>query len=133
MPNANRLLQWRDMAHHDDNPFDLDKLRIDPADPSLVPRRGSKRTALSEPFAIVPLHWAARAAKATRTPKALVWIRLLHLVWRQKTRTFYLPNKWLEDQGVSRFIKNRALDELEADGLIAVERRPRKSPHISLL
>jgi hypothetical protein len=86
-----------------------------------------------DPFTIITLSWAARAAKATRTPKALVWIRLQHLAWRQKTQTICLPNKWLEDQGVSRFIKNRALDELEAGGLITVERRSRKSPRITLL
>jgi hypothetical protein len=86
-----------------------------------------------EAFAMIPLLWATRAAKATRTPKAMVWVRLPYLAWRQRARTFPLPNKWLEDQGVSRHVKNRALCELEADGLIAVERRPRKSPRVTLL
>jgi hypothetical protein len=29
-------------------------------------------------FAMVPLEWGTRAAKATKTTKAMVWIMLLH-------------------------------------------------------
>jgi hypothetical protein len=93
---------------------------------------GPAKRKKAEPFVIVPLGWAVRATKATSTPQALVWIRLLHLAWKAKTRTICLPSKWLEDQGVSRFAKNRALDGLEAGGLISVERRHRKSPRVTL-
>jgi hypothetical protein len=84
-------------------------------------------------FARVPLKWAARAATATKTPKALVWVRLLYLAWEQNSQTFDLPSKWLEQHGVNRFAKNRALKELAAAGLITVERRARKSPLVILL
>jgi hypothetical protein len=92
------------------------------------PRRKKK----AEPFVALQLDWAVKAAKATGTPKAVVWIRLLYLAWRQGERKLYLPNKWLKDQGISRFTKNRALNELEVGGLITVERRSRKSPRITL-
>jgi hypothetical protein len=94
---------------------------------------GGPKRRRADPFVQVPLRWAIEATKAMRTPKALVWVRLLHLRWKYKAQTFCLPNKWLEEQGVSRFVKNRTLNELEANGLIAVERRPHKSPRITLL
>ena len=56
---------------------------------------------------MVPLAWAASAAKATRTRKALVWILLLHTAWRTKSATFPLSNACLAKSGVSREIKRR--------------------------
>jgi hypothetical protein len=85
------------------------------------------------PFVKVPLWWAAAAVKATKTPKALVWIRLLHLSWKAKSLTFPLPNGKLESDGVSRFAKYRALRELEAAGLIVVERRHGKTMVVSIV
>jgi hypothetical protein len=90
-------------------------------------------TTKSGPFVKVPLWWAVEAAKATKTPKALVWIRLLHMVWKTNSPTFPLPNGKLENEGVSRFAKYRALRELEAAGLIVVERRHGKSPLVSIV
>jgi len=86
-----------------------------------------------EPFVKVPLWWAAEAAKATKTPKALVWLRLLHMAWKANSPTFPLPNGKLESEGVSRFAKYRALRELEAAGLVVVERRHGKSPLVSIV
>jgi hypothetical protein len=86
-----------------------------------------------EPFVKVSLWWAAEAAKATKTPKALVWIRLLHLSWKAKSRTFPLPNAKLESDGVTRFAKYRALRELEAAGLIMGERRHGKTMVVSIV
>jgi hypothetical protein len=91
------------------------------------------RTESTKPFVKVPLWWAAEAAKATKTPKALVCIRLLHMAWKANSHTFPLPNGKLEAEGVSRFAKYRALRELEAAGLITVERRHGKAPLVSLV
>jgi hypothetical protein len=88
---------------------------------------------LVEPFVKVPLHWASKAAKATRTSKAMVWVWLLHSSWKAKSPTFPLPNGKLKHDGVSRFIKRRALRELETAGLITVERRHGKTPVVTLL
>ena len=67
--------------------------------------------------------WAKVAAEATKTPKALVWVRLLHMAWKAGSLRFPLPNGKLEDDGVTRFTKYRALRKLEAAGLIVVKQR----------
>jgi hypothetical protein len=97
---------------------------------TMVGRRKARR---QEPFAMVPLAWAASAAKATRTRKALVWILLLHTAWRTKSATFRLSNVGLAKSGVSREIKRRALAELEAAELIVVERRPGRAPRVTMV
>jgi hypothetical protein len=87
----------------------------------------------ADPFVKVPLRWAAKAAKATKTPKALVWVWLLHTSWKTKRTTFPFPNGKLKGDGVARFTKHRALQELEAAGLITVERRHGKTPIVTLV
>ena len=95
--------------------------------------RTPKKTKSPDLFAKVPLWWAVQAAQATRTPKAMVWIWLLHLAWRARSNTFRLPSERLRVRGVSRFTKMRALRELEAAGLIQVVRERGKSPTVTLL
>jgi hypothetical protein len=87
----------------------------------------------AEPFVKVPLWWIEQATRVTRTPKALVCIWLLHLAWKAKSATFPLPNGSLHKRGITRFTKRRALRELEEAGLIAIERRPRKTPIVTLV
>ena len=86
-----------------------------------------------EQFVKVPLWWATEAAKATKTPKALVWIYLLHAAWKAKSLTFPLPNGKLKKAGVTRFLKHRVLRELEAAGLITVERRHGKTVIVTVV
>ena len=83
-------------------------------------------------FVKVPLWWITEAAKLTRTPAALVCIHLLHASWKAKSLTFPLPNGRLKRDGVSREVKRRVLLDLEAGGLISVERRARKTPVVTL-
>ena len=40
----------------------------------------------------MPLAWAAKAAKATNTLKALVWIELLYAAWQARTEPVALSN-----------------------------------------
>jgi hypothetical protein len=84
-------------------------------------------------FAKVPLEWAARAANATRTPQALVWVILLHMAWQAKGLPFPISNATLARYGVSREVKRRALTALEFAGLIRVERRHSRSPIVRLI
>jgi hypothetical protein len=86
-----------------------------------------------EQFVMVPLWWAAQAAAATRTRRAYVWIWLLRLSWEHKSTSFPLPNDRLERAGINRKSKWIVLTQLEAAGLIKIERRGRKSPIITLL
>jgi hypothetical protein len=90
-------------------------------------------TATRKAFVKVPLWWAVAAAEATRTPAALVYIHLLHASWKARSATFPLPNGWLEQHGVGRKTKSRVLRDLEAAGLITVERSSRKSPRVTLV
>ena len=80
-----------------------------------------------DPFVDVPLWFAEAASKATKTPAFLVCIYLLHTSWKVRSMTFTMPNGWLEARGVSREVKRRMLRDLEAAGLITVERPSRKS------
>lgn len=82
---------------------------------------------------MVPLWWAEQASQATRTPKAMVWIWLLHLAWAARSKTFRVPNERLQLRGVSPDTKNRALRNLEKAGLIQVTREAGKSPTVTLL
>jgi hypothetical protein len=74
------------------------------------------------------LEWAAKAAKATKTLKALVWIELLYAAWQAKSDTVTLSNMGLSQAGVSRQTKLRALRKLEAAGLVKVAWCGRKAP-----
>lgn len=85
------------------------------------------------PFIKVPLWWAEAAAKATRMPGMLVLVELLHRSWKAKSLTFTLPNGGLKKRGVSREVKRERLRDLEAAGLIMVERHHGKSPRVTLV
>lgn len=84
-------------------------------------------------FAMVPLWWAEQASQAMETPQAMLLVWLIHLAWEAQGPTFRLPNSRLRDRGVSRFVKGRALRQLEEAGLIQVAREEGKSPTVTLL
>jgi hypothetical protein len=87
----------------------------------------------TDPFVKVPLRWASKAAQATNTAKVMVWIRLLHATWEAKSNTVSLANVRLKKDGVTPWLKRRALHQLEAAGLIRVERPPGKAPVITVI
>jgi len=87
----------------------------------------------TDAFVKVPLWWIEIAAKATRSPTTIVLIELLYAAWKAQSLTFPLPNARLKKLGVSREIKRRVLRDLELRRLILVERRPRKTPIITLI
>jgi len=84
-------------------------------------------------FVKVPLWWIEQATRATMSPQAFVCIWLLHLAWKARSMTFPLPNGRLTKQGADRRAKRRALANLEAAGLITVERKDGKTPVVTLL
>jgi hypothetical protein len=81
----------------------------------------------------VPLWWITAAAKHARSPATMVLIELLYASWKGGSSTFSLPNGRLAKLGISREIKRRVLRDLERSGLITVERRPSKSPIVTLV
>lgn len=93
----------------------------------------SNRKQNRDMFVQIPLWWAEQATQATRQPKAMACIWLLHLAWSAHSKTFRLPNERLRVRGVSRYAKRRALLELERAGLIKVDREIGKSPTVTLL
>jgi len=86
-----------------------------------------------EQFVKLPLQWAADAAKATGTRGAMVWILLQHTAWKTRSTTFPLSNVMLARYGVSREMKRRVLEKLEASGRIKIERRWKRNPIVTLL
>jgi hypothetical protein len=86
-----------------------------------------------EEFARVPLQWAAEVAKCTKTRRAMVWILLLHMAWKNRSTTFPLSNVILTRYGISREMKRRILEKLEAAGLIKVERQHGRAPVVTLV
>jgi hypothetical protein len=93
-----------------------------------APAKRNKAT----PSVMLSLSWAAEAAIATKSLKAMVWVWLVHRVWQTKNPTVAVPNGALAKYGISRKVKSLALRQLEAAGLIAIERRPRKTPTVTL-
>ena len=81
----------------------------------------------------MPLAWAAKAAAATNTRRALVWIWLVQQARRTGCDAVAMSNEALAEYGVSRKIKALALRQLEAAALVAIERRPGKAPLVRLL
>jgi hypothetical protein len=86
-----------------------------------------------ERFAHLPLAWAAKAAAATNTRRALVWIWLVQQARRTGCDAVAMSNEALAEYGVSRKIKALALHQLEAARLVTIERRPGKAPLVRLL
>jgi hypothetical protein len=93
-----------------------------------APKR-QKKTAL---FAYMPLKAAAKAFAAMNCPKAFVWAWLMHKAKMTGNPTVLVPNAAPTKYGITRFAKYRALEQLEAAGLISIEWRGRKSPRMTL-
>jgi hypothetical protein len=122
------------------DPIELDQDEIDfqraqnvVVIPKARPKKRGKAEKASEPFVQVPLWWIELAAKDTQSPATLVLIELLYAAWKAKGRAFPLPNGRLNKLGVSRKIKYRTLRDLEHRPMIVVERKPRKTPLITLV
>jgi hypothetical protein len=96
---------------------------------------GARARKVRKPLYVkVPLWWLEEVAKATRSPQAFVAVWLLKLHFENHgLLTFPLPNGRLAKRGCDRKAKWRALANLEKAGLITIERRPRKSPIVSLV
>jgi hypothetical protein len=82
-------------------------------------------------FVMLPMWLAAEVAKATHSPAVLVLAELLQRSWKAKGQTFPFTNGRLKKYGVSRKAKHRKLCELEAAGLITVNRRRGKTPWVT--
>src|SRR5262245_59042605 len=122
------------MSGSDD--FKIEDFRLPPG---AVPPSPAPATARPKPrrrmecFTRVPCVWRDRLAGAGHIASYRVALHLLHEAWKTHDPTVPLSNLALAREGVSRRQKWRALVELERLGLIAIDRRPRRSPRITLL
>jgi hypothetical protein len=97
-----------------------------------APTKKERRRA-SNPRVMLRLVTLARAAKATRSPRLFVWAWLQYEAWWNKSMTVNVANGELEHYGINRERKLRALLDLEAAGLIRVERSGRDAVTIILI
>jgi len=86
----------------------------------------------TRPCVQIPLKLAGHAAAATGGKRLLVWLLILHRSWLQQTPTVMVTNTMVRKYGISREMKRRALKQLEAAGLIAVEWRGTKNPIVTV-
>jgi hypothetical protein len=121
----------------EDDPFDLEKLRLRPENVraytdgagekwATVPLKLQRRR---RQFVKVPWTWIERLANTRQAATFKVALYVLHKNWRSGGKPFTLSNSAVE--GVSRWQKWRALDELEHIALITIKRRKRKTPLIT--
>src|SRR5215469_2832546 len=80
----------------------------------------------------VDVSWLCQASRLGVTA-LLVGLALWYIRGLRKTNTFQVSNIMLEEWGVQADAKRRSLRKLERAGLITVERRGKRSPHVTLL
>jgi hypothetical protein len=97
---------------------------------AVVPRKIQKRR---QQFVMVPWTWIEKLATARYVATYRVALHVLYRHWKGQGEPFTLSNGAMLMEGVARGTKWRALRELERLGLIAIERRPRKSPRITMV
>jgi hypothetical protein len=116
------------------DPFNLENLRLRPGFeksvkvPISLPGKNRKR---QKHFIMVPWTWHEWLLGTRHAATFKVAHHVLYQHWKNRGKPFTLSNVALD--GVSRGQKSRALAELEALGLITVDRRMRKSPLIAVV
>jgi hypothetical protein len=115
------------------DPFDVKTLRIDPTGPAFARSAAAPRKKWKRQFIIFSWAWLARLKTTKSGAACRLALFLTYEHWRTGGRTIRLTNAALVEVGVSRRTKGPALAELERIGLIKVERRPRKSPLVTIL
>jgi hypothetical protein len=122
-----------------ENPLDVDGLRFDwsHVPDSQIPTRkvelpSARRRKGGRFIPPIPLGWFQRACQLHGKAPVLACV-LWYLYRLKKSKTFGLAQARLNGFGISRHSKYRALEALETAGLISVERRPKKSPVVTIL
>jgi hypothetical protein len=94
----------------------------------------TKRERRKREFALISREQFERLTKTTNTASWRIFIHLQLLSWRSPGRAIRLANGALEQIGVDRYAKYRALPELKELGLIELKtKHKRKSPEIVVL
>ena len=117
----------------DDRYTNIELVDFNPA-PAADPQPATQRSAAASPkFLAVPTVWVQRLYGARGAATFKVVMHLLSKEYETHRQTVRLANVALMSIGITPYQKWRALAELERLGLVRVERRPRKSPMVTLL
>ena len=111
------------------DPFDLERLRVNPADLQRKPKPKKWR----REYVRVPWEWVERLQSSRCVGTYRLALVLLYEFWRTGERPVVLSNASAQAGGLPRRSKWRALAELEGLGLVRVERASRKSPRVTPL
>jgi hypothetical protein len=111
--------------------FDLGRLLVDPADPRLR-KVGKRAKRWRRQYVQFPWTWVERLQAARRISTYRLALVLVYEHWRTGGRPIVLSNMLAKAEGLSPRSKWNALAELEALGLVQVERRPSRSPRLAL-
>jgi DNA-binding transcriptional ArsR family regulator len=97
-------------------------------------RKGRRAPPVRGKFIAGPIDvlWVVQASRLG-VKALLVGLALWHLRGLRRADTFAVSNLMLQEWGVRPDAKSRALRALERAGLIRVERRGKRSPHVSLI
>jgi DNA-binding transcriptional ArsR family regulator len=119
-----------------DSGFDPDCFRLSSTGATLIPVQARRRSAspIRDKFikGPIPVPWVCEASKLG-VKILLVGLALWHIRGLRKTDSFIVSNILLRGWGISPDAKNRALRKLEKAGLVAIERRGKRSPQVTLL
>jgi hypothetical protein len=109
------------------------KIEIETVDTPSPAARAARKAKRQEPFAIVPLPWAAAIARETNSRRALVWIVLLYMSFKADSKTFPVSNAALARYGIGRYTKRRIFDKLEATGRMTIRQKTGCAPIVTLV
>ena len=120
----------------DTQPFDPASLRLPPGSQPVAEKKvelaTARRRRAGRFVAPMPLEWFRLACRLPGKAAALAVV-IWHLARLRKSDTLVLTQTSLDEFGISRQAKYRALERLEAAGLIAVQRRDKKNPQVTVL
>jgi hypothetical protein len=116
----------------DDDPFDLKRLRIDPAELAPMRKKPEPKRSQAE-FVKFPYERVLSTAGRIGDAPLAVLVELAHQSFKTHRKQVPLTNVALRSVGINRCAKLRALRQLEEAGLVQVEWRGRRSPLVTLL
>jgi DNA-binding transcriptional ArsR family regulator len=97
-------------------------------------RRGQRASPIQDKFIAGPIDvsWVCQASRLG-VKALLVGLALWHLKGLRRDNSFLVSNLMLQEWGIQPDAKRRALGALEKAGLIAIERRGKRSPRVTLV
>ena len=114
--------------------LDLEGLRLDPLVGEVKPRRRKPRYRGRFLKGPIPVAWLASALSIRGSSAVAVGLALWHLSGiKHNERTVLLSNVEVDRWGISRQRKWVGLAELEKASLIAIERRGKASPLVTIV